>query len=417
MIRKMRIFTHQVHMDSPADAFPDMEEEEEEPFPTVTIVIDASNVCWGAAFSTQSSSSINRARPPLLGLSLCVNFFERHRLESSLGDLEIIAVAPDWWQRETHMDTEDQESFNQLVHFGRLIFAPSGQHDDLIILQEAGYNPHYSLVVTNDQFRDHTEEFGLNQEWLSKHRVGFGFQFNRHGQLEFSPELDNLLTLGRNGERDKMEVDICKFFEPAMWELTNGGDLLPKPPQMFQHVEDLSYDESMNLGVFIGASGNRIKKIQQRFGCEIHVLNDTDQVLFRALSNDSLLSAKLAFFSPEEFKPDPPVKPFIAPLDSIKGGARLFPEVVAKPLSIKAKEFQPLVMSSSVTMVAPIDPIPYQHYNVPLRQPEVQYVPQSVVESPHPVPIPHKREDAVKAVATQTKKKSTIAPIDKLGKH
>lgn len=382
--------------------FSDMEEDELAP--TAAIVIDASNVCWGAAFSSQSSSPINRARPPLLGLSLCINFFERHRLDSSFGgELEVLAVAPDWWQRETHMDTEDQQLFDELVQFGRLVFAPPGQHDDLIILEEASFNPQHSLVVTNDRFRDHTEAFGLSQDWLAKHRVGFGFKLGSDGRLEFCPELANLAAVGEKAG-DRMEVDICRFFEPAMWELASegGAGLLPNAPEMFQHIEDLSYDESNNLGVFIGAGGSRIKKIQQRFGCEIHVLNATDQVLFRALSNDSVLSAKLAFFALEEFRPDPvPVKSFIAPLDSIK--VPTMTTTTTKTLSVKAASWTPTV--------APIDPIPYQPLNV-AQQPRTSYVQPPPAQPPQPAPIPLQKVD----VPPPAKKKSTIAPIDKLGK-
>lgn len=376
------------------------------------IVIDASNVCWGAVGAVfDLNGGINRARPPLLGLTLCINYFLQNRLVSNKeGEgriVDIVAVAPYWWQKETHMDTDDQRAFEQLVEHKKLVFADKAEHDDLVVLNLASKDQKGSYVVSNDKFRDHEANIGLNPQWYEEHRIGFTFLSEEDGKLVFMPHLGANLNCVHVDPKLNMDVDMLPmFFEPEMWALAEPhiGEQYYDEDMMQQEqggdgewLEDLIglTNEQVNmLGLLIGAKGARIKGIEKAFACEIVIAESSKYVIFKSLSLNNLDLARMAFFDLEQQRPAvEPQRLNIAALDPVN----LKP--TTRKLSAVAKEFTPSYFTPPPVQEQP----PMQEQSPEKEQPPMQEQPPIQEQSPE-------KEQPVVVVTPQPPQPQLTAP-------
>ena len=193
----------------------------------LSIVVDAANVCWsylrslpGFAYAEMPA----RFRPPLHGLLLCLQFFQSHGVRP-------VAVCPQWWShtevqgvwKDNAFEQEDFGIFKRLRNESVLFCAPSGDHDDLYLIDYA--NRTNGFIVSNDKFRDHRESRGLSASYVQNRKITYMWINN-----EFIPNPDDI---------SRIRVYLLKKEQPNVPTYTtsipSADGLATQPPTIMHH--------------------------------------------------------------------------------------------------------------------------------------------------------------------------------------
>lgn len=243
-------------------------------YSSVSVILDASNISWEAALTDKEKPS-TRVRPPLRGLVMAVNYFEPYLEREAV----ILAVAPAWWDRCGQMAPEDdQTAYDLLKREGILVLAPEKTHDDLFILGCA-WRDGQVLIVSNDLFRDHQQNLGLNIQWYEEHRVGFRFHNDN-----FIPDENQIKKI--LGSIGTFPYAKNLFQIPEMWETPIKEQ--PNTVRIFREITELS---GQNPAFLIGKGGMRIKAIQSKYGANI-VIKD-NKVIVSALTPERVYWSRI----------------------------------------------------------------------------------------------------------------------------
>lgn len=358
-------------------------------FADVTFVIDASNVCWGAALSWHPGDIKSNARPPLRGLVICVNFFEAYRARGA----NVIAVAPGWWSRLTHMATDDQDAFEQLKDAGVLLLAPEKVHDDLVILG-CSLAEGRIAIITNDKFRDHQMNLGLRADWYAQRQVSFEFD----GDI-FLPDIEAL-------ERILGDVSLVNtiqpFALPAAWDASATAADQSHVDHVQLYEEYCELDPSL-VGLMIGKGGSRIKAIESRYGTEILVRNGMAR--FSGLSPDRVFWAKIAFLSvkpPKRTRFDVPVTDSYTEMEIEQSTiSPRIPSIARRDLMDHKDQFMEVVTSPNNNKFKPNNTIVEDSASSA----------QNVAEQPNPSVANIAKRDLCRPTATLSVSSSLSTPI------
>ncbi|GBG25210.1 NEDD4-binding protein 1 [Hondaea fermentalgiana] len=158
----------------------------------LSIVLDAANVSW-AFVKAQPGWAQARSgagiRPPVSGLVVCLEFFKSYGVSP-------VAICPTWWTHTKDQgiwgnpdwEAQDFARLQALQQEGTLFASPSGEHDDLYILDYCFRTD--GFLVSNDKYRDHRRERNLDPDWIEARRIGFMFVRD-----SFLPNPDHIMRL------------------------------------------------------------------------------------------------------------------------------------------------------------------------------------------------------------------------------
>mmetsp|Transcript_21440 Transcript_21440/g.38518 ORF Transcript_21440/g.38518 Transcript_21440/m.38518 type:complete len:402 (+) Transcript_21440:550-1755(+) len=156
-------------------------------------------------------------RPPVSGMILCIEFFRSYGVTP-------VAICPTWWLRtkdqgiwgSTAWEEQDFRRLMALQEEGLLFASPSGEHDDLYIIDYCYRTD--GFLVSNDKYRDHRRERNLDPDWIDARRIGFMFVRDT-----FLPNPDHIIRLE---EFVRQTGKVVGFSTSSQRHY----DLLPPPP-------------------------------------------------------------------------------------------------------------------------------------------------------------------------------------------
>lgn len=361
-------------------------------YSSLAVVIDASNVAWEAALGGREKAS-NRVRPPLRGLVQAVNYFEQYRTREAT----VLAVAPAWWDRDSNMETQDENAYVALKDAGILVLAPPNTHDDLFVLGCA-IRDESVAIVTNDLFRDHQEKLGLSRVWYEARRLGFEFIHDQFAPNE--RKLREILQgVGLHNEENPVVFDL-----PELWDSATPHPTDESAPRAF---EETLYVPVERLGWMIGKGGHRHKSIQNRFGAHINI-GQQGKITISALTHERVTWARIEFCSiptePRQFR-----VPQNDRMDVVHEHHSL--NRVA-PLDISASAFVVQPNPEIRPLSARVDVVQHPPTNVQQStQSSTNIAPLDAVFSPVPRPRP-KPEESKPPRITASSGGANLAPLD-----
>jgi len=203
------------------------------------------------------------------GLVLCIEFFQRYGVKP-------VAICPSSWENKTVQNAfgdpswehQDFGRYQQLRQNGLLHLSPSGEHDDLYIIDYCFRTD--GFLVSNDKYRDHSDRRNLNAEWIEQRRIGFMFVRDT-----FLPNPDHIQRL------ERFILETGKFLG-GINELH--ASLMPPPPVALNdnNGEEVSMADVMNffipksaIGFVIGKQGGKINEIQTTSSAKVEIDDKT----------------------------------------------------------------------------------------------------------------------------------------------
>uniref|UniRef100_A0A7S2RFF5 K Homology domain-containing protein n=1 Tax=Mucochytrium quahogii TaxID=96639 RepID=A0A7S2RFF5_9STRA len=235
-------------------------EYEQEVLPApLSIVVDAANVAWGFAKSQPGWTDVpikNKTRPPMLGLTLCFEFWKQYGVTP-------VAICPRWWfEKGNRTYTDDEATMQELRDAGMLFGSPSGEHDDVYIVDYAYRTDGY--MVSNDKYRDHIKTRNLCENWATERRIGFMFIRNL-----FIPNPDDIKRL----------EEFCETHHKFVGGDALATSLLPPPPQNTVGPAVSEFKTEIRVparvvGMIIGKQGSNLAKISNQTSTRIDIVDD-----------------------------------------------------------------------------------------------------------------------------------------------